>query len=99
MEDLSLREEEPSATKLRIPRTRLPPGGPPTIATVDDLRAAAMKRKVEEGTGGETFGRGVDIMHEGFTLFPMDNDAEENKGFITLGVFMADESGSDNDSK
>ncbi len=38
-------------------------------------------------------------MHEGFTLFPMDNDAEENKGFITLGVFMADESGSDNDSK
>jgi hypothetical protein len=99
LEDLGLDEEEPSATKLRIPRTRLPPGGPPAIATVDDLRAAATKRIVKEGTGGEAFGRGVDVMHEGFTLFPMDNDAEENKGFTTLGVFVADESGSDSDSK
>ena len=99
LEGLTLREEEQPATKLQIPRSRLAPGGPPAIATVDDLRSAAMRRKLKDGPGGEAFGRGVDIAHEGFTLFPMDNDAEENAGFTTLGVFVADEAGSDSDSK
>ena len=91
---LSLHMDELLAVKLRVPRIILPPGGPPPIATVDDMMDT-VRRKSKQGSGEEVFGRGIDITHEGFTLFPMDNDVGENKTFTSLGVFVVDESSSE----
>ena len=95
LHSLSLDEVEPPAVKLPVPRIALPTASPPPLATVDDLRASAV-RKLKRGSE-DFFCQGVDVIHKVFTLFPMDNDAEENKIFTTLGVFVADESGSESE--
>ena len=93
LHSLSLDGVEPSAVKLPVPRIALPTASPPSLATVDDLRASAV-RKLKRSSE-DFFCQGVDVTHKAFTLFPMDNDAEENKSFTALGVFVADESGSE----